>query len=121
MNIQFMTAERNGIPTGEVNWKGEPQYRYMPDFDEMIAGASCKEEADAIREVRDMANDPRHIFDGFSFEIVFMVNAPGWDPHKGRTAKKWQMYQHPWYRTYDGIYHTEEQMRDIIETEFKEA
>ena len=119
MNIQFMTAERNGIPTGEVDWKGEPQYRYIPDFDEMIAGASCEEEADAIREVRDMVNDPKHIFDGFTFEIVFMESGPEWDSRKRCTVRKWQMLQHPWYRTHGGIYSTKQQMIDTIKDEQK--
>jgi hypothetical protein len=118
MNIQFMTVEKNGIPTGEKDWKENPRYRYMPDFEEMIANACCEEEAEAIRETENLLKK----WDAaFNFEIVYMVYKPAWDPNKGHTETKWQMYQHPWYRDQNGVYDSKEQMIELIETELKEA
>lgn len=118
MNIQFMTAEKNGIPTGETDWKGNPQYRYMPDFEQMIANASCEEEAEAIRETERLL---KKWDTAFTFEIVYTVNKPAWNPTKGFAENKWQMYQHPWYRDQNGVYDSEELMIMRITKELKEA
>lgn len=109
MNIQFMTAEKNGIPTGEFDYKGNERYTYMPDWEEMIANASCEEEAEAIREAEVVIGSK-----GLHCEIVFTVFANGRNPDTGRTEKVWQVYQHPWYRTFDGVYDTKEQMLEEI-------
>ena len=118
MNIQFMTAEKNGIPTGMNNWRGAPEYKYMPDFDAMIANASCEDEVEAIRETEALM---KKWDSAFTFEIVYMAYKPAWNPRKGFTERKWQMYQHPWYRDQDGVYDSEERMIELIEAELKEA
>lgn len=118
MNIQFMTAEANGVPTGEKDWRGNDTYKYIPNYELMIAKASCPEEAEAIRQSRDLF-DKRQF--GFTFEIVYTVFKPAWDPRKGHTEPKWQIYQHPWYRDHNGVYDSKERMIELIETELKEA
>lgn len=95
-NIQFMTRANNGVPTGEKNWDGTPKMVYIPNFAEMLRNASCKEEADAIREVMQMIG--KGVFDGFAFEVVFMVYAKHWNCLDGKfDGMQWQMFQHPWY------------------------
>lgn len=111
MNIQFMTVEKNGIPTGEANWKGEPQYTYMPNWADMIANASCEEEAEEIREAEKVIERTGR---GFAFEIVFTAYLDAFDSKAMKHYKKWQVLQHPWYRTWDGVYDTEEQMINHI-------
>ena len=109
MNMQFMTIEKNGVPTGRKNYKGEEEYTFMPNWEEMIANASCEEEAEAIREAERIIGER-----GFNFEIVYTVYKDGWNPVKGKTGKCWQVYQHPWYRTFEGVYDTKEQMLEEI-------
>ena len=112
MNIQFMTAERNGIPTGEKNWNGEPKYKYIPDYDDMIANASCKEEAEAINEAR---KTMERFGEGFAFEIVYTAIAPHVDFYTGERSDRWEVLQHPWYRTENGYYSKESMIKDIEE------
>ena len=107
MNIQFMTAKENGIPTGETNWKGEPRYRYIPNFGKMIENATCDEEIEAIENVREMIE--RRVFDGFAFEVVYTAVADHCDFNTGKFSKTWQVLQHPWY---DGK--SEEEMLEEI-------
>lgn len=95
MNIQFMTIKDNGIPTGEFNWKGEPQYRYIPDWDKLIEHASCEEEIEAIKKAKELCE--KTSFEGFTFEIVFTAIADYVDFNTGKFSKKWQILQHPWY------------------------
>lgn len=111
MNIQFMTAEKNGIPTGETNWKGEVKYTYMPNWAEMIENASCEEEADAIREAEKVITRTNR---GFAFEIVFTTYGRTFDSRTGKHINKWQVLQYPWYRTFEGVYDTKEQMMERI-------
>ena len=108
-NITFMTPEKNGIPTGKKNWKGEPEYVYLPDFDEMIKNASCEEEVQGIKEVMDMVH--KGIMDGFAFEVVYMVYTERWDGLKGGFTGEmcWQMFQHPWYVEGFNATHVEKQ------------
>ena len=95
-NITFMTPEKNGIPTGTKDWRGRPKYRYLPDFEEMLDNATCEGEVQGIREVMDMVK--KGWFDGFTFEVVYMVYTERWDCRKGWTGEmKWEMFQHPWY------------------------
>ena len=95
-NITFMTPEKNGIPTGEKEWDGTPKMVYLPDFEEMLDNATCEGEVQGIKEVMDMVQ--KGIFDGFAFEVVFMVYAEHWNCLDGKfDGMKWQMYQHPWY------------------------
>ena len=112
MNIQFMTKEKNGVPTGKFDWRGEERCRFIPDFDEMVKNASCEAEADAVKEVQTLLNDG--LFDGFTFEIVYMAYAKSVDFVTGESKMKWQMMQHPWYRTHDGIYATQDEMINDI-------
>lgn len=113
MNIQFMTKENNGVPTGEFDWTGEERCKFIPDFDEMVKNASCEEEAEAVKKVQTMLNDG--IFDGFTFEIVYMAYAKKVDFFTGETKMEWQMMQHPWYRNAeDGTQWTKEEMMDDI-------
>lgn len=96
MNIQFMSKENNGIYV-EDNWTGEPTLHYIPNFDELIANASCEEEADKIREIKERFSTDEKFF-AFSFPIVYMAYRDEWDCSKGWTGRKtWQMLQHPWY------------------------
>ena len=85
MNIQFMTNENNGIPTGTKNWKGEENYRYIPDFTELLKNATCGEEIEAIEQCRACIDSG--LLYGFTFSIVFTAKYMG----------KWQVMQHPWY------------------------
>lgn len=95
MNIQFMTREQNGIPTGGTDWRGKERCKYIPNFTLMMMNARCKEERKAIQEVRDHVENG--LFDGFTFEIVFMTKAQRIDFKTGESRCEWQMFQHPWY------------------------
>ena len=119
MNIQFMTKEKNGVPTGKIDWRGEEVFKFVPDFEEMIKNASCEEEAKAIRDTQEWLN--KGIFDGFTFEIVFMAYARDIDFETGASTMKWQMMQHPWYRSEFGVYETKERMMDDIARVIEEA
>lgn len=98
MNIQFMTKEKNGVYVQD-NYTGAPTLAYVPDFDEMIANASCEEEADKIREIKQrFQENKRGLYTGFAFPIVYMAYKKEWNPWKGWTGRRtWQMMQHPWY------------------------
>lgn len=95
MNIYFMDKEHNGVPTPEVDWRGETRYKYIPNFDLMLTRASCEEEAEAIKETRRYLEEG--IFDGFNFEIVYMDYCMGYNYEENKWEMKWQMLQHPWY------------------------
>lgn len=99
-----MTVEKNGIQTGEYEWNGNPKYRFIPDYEELLANATCEEEAEAIREAE------RIMTEGFTFEIVFTMRAMSYDFRTGKGQMKWQVMQHPWYRSYDGVYDSKETM-----------
>lgn len=114
MNIQFMTAERNGIPTGITNYRGEPGYTYEPDYDAMLANATCEEEAEAIRRAKRVMNRQKG---GFAFEIVFTAIALSVDPYTCEHTMKWQVLQHPWHRE-NGKRVSREVMQKIIEETF---
>lgn len=113
LNVQFMTNEKNGVPTGEVDWRGDQIYRYIPDLDEMIRNASCEEEVEAIKEVEEGLKDGW--FDGFHFEIVYTAYDMAFDSMTGKFVKKWQVMQHPWYRDQNGVYRSREEMLKDIE------
>lgn len=113
MNIQFMTKE-NAI-TVKDNLTGEDKLVYIPNFEELIANASCEEEIEAIREVEERMNSDKWFLKGFTFEIVYTKYEKTYDPFTHKWGMKWQIMQHPWYRTYEGVYHTKEQMIEIIE------
>ena len=114
MNIQFMTKENNGVYVKD-NWTGRPTLNFIPDFDEMIKNASCEEEADKIREIKERhENNKDGLFSGFAFPIVYMTYKKEWDCFKGWTGKKtWQMMQHPWYHGCT----KEEMLQEILEME----
>lgn len=95
MNIQFMTAEANGIPTGSKDWRGRPTYKYIPNFTLMLKNAKCEEERKAIEETRDFIESG--VYDGFTFEIVYTAKALSVDPYTCEHSYKWQMLQHPWH------------------------
>lgn len=122
MNIQFMTKEANGIPTGEFNWKGEENFLYVPNFEELVKNASCEEEIEAIRKAEEMLKDGR-VFKGFTFQIVYMSYEKSlkqdFKTGKCEWVMKWQMMQHPWYRTLDGVYKSKEEMIEEIEKMYK--
>lgn len=113
MNIQFMTAERNGTPTGETNWNGEPRYTYKPDYDAMLANATCEEEAEAIRSAEEVMNKYNS---GFTFEIVFTAIALSVDPYTCEHTMKWQVLQHPWHRENGKKVSQEAMLKKIEET-----
>ena len=119
MNIQFMTKEENGIPTGEFKWNGEERCVYVPNFDELVKNASCEEEIKAIREIEKRMTSGNPIHKGFAFQIVFMAYAKSLEYNKETRKQewvmKWQMMQHPWYESLDGVKHTKEQMIEEIE------
>ena len=112
MNIQFMTKE-NAI-TVKDNWTGEDRIVYVPNFEELIANASCAEEIAAIKEAEKKVKSDKGFF-GFTFEIVYMKYEKTLNPFTSKWEMKWQMMQHPWFRTHEGVYHTKEQMIEIIE------
>ena len=109
MNIQFMTAEKNGVPTGGTRWSGEPEYRYFPNYDELIANASCEEEIAMLEKSREIMTE------GFVFEIVFTHFGNSYNSVKGIWENRWELLQHPWYEdAYTLRKHTiEEMMADI--------
>ena len=116
MNIQFMTKE-NAI-TVKDNWTGEDKLVYIPNFDELVKNASCEEEVKAIREIEERMKSRKTFLQGFAFEIVYMVCAKALvmnkETKKQEWVMKWQMMQHPWIRTWDGVYSTKEQMIEEI-------
>ena len=118
-NIQFMTKE-NAI-TVKDTWTGKDTLAYVPNFDELVENASCEEEIEAIREIESrMKNDKSY---AFAFEIVYMAyhQALVYNHETGKQewVMKWQMMQHPWIRTWDGIYTTKEQMVQDIEAMYE--
>ena len=115
MNIQFMT-KRNAI-TVKDDFTGEDKIVYVPDFEKLIANASCEEEIEAIKKVEEIMTSDKSVFKGFTFEIVYMEYRKTLNLSTCKWETKWQMYQHPWYRTHEGVYHTKEQMIEIIENE----
>lgn len=111
MNIQFMT-EKNAI-TVKDSWTGKDTLAYVPNFDELVKNASCEEEVKAIREIEERFNkNPK--FYAFAFEIVYMVYEKALvmnrETKKQEWVMKWQMMQHPWIRTADGVYASKEEM-----------
>lgn len=123
INIQFMTKEENEIPTGKFNWKGEEEFVYVPNFNELVKNASCEEEIKAIREIEERITSGKSIFKGFTFEIVYMVYDKALvynkETKKQEWVMKWQMMQHPWIRTFEGVYNSKEQMIEEIEAMYK--
>ena len=120
MNIQFMTDE-NAI-TVKDEWTGEDKQLYIPNFDELAKNASCEEEVQAIREIEArFAEHPTRY--AFVFRIVFMAYTDALvtnkETKKQEWVKKWQIMQHPWYKTWDNKYHTKAQMREEIESYYK--
>ena len=117
MNIQFMTEKNAKII--KDSWTGEDKTVYIPDFEELVKNASCQEEIDAIRETEAMLNNEKSYFEGFLFQIVYMVYAKALEydskTHKREWVEKWQMYQHLWIRSYNGVYKTKEEMIHQIE------
>lgn len=111
LNVQFMDA-RNGIPTGETNWRGEPNYRYIPNFDEMRSNASCEEEIKAINEAEAYINEG--LLDGFPFEIVYTAKTRIMDFNTGKMSIGWAVLQHPWYEDERGNKQSKEYMIDDI-------
>lgn len=120
LNIQFMTEE-NAI-TVKDNWTGEDKLVYIPDFEELVKNASCEEEVEAIREIEARFRRQPGLY-GFAFQIVYMQYAKSLDynkeTHKQEWVEKWQMMQHPWYRTWDNVYATKEEMTKEIEEHVK--
>lgn len=116
-NIQFMTKE-NAI-TVKDNWTGEYTVVYKPNFAELIANASCEEEVEMLKEAEERYNSGNSLFKGFAFEIVYTSyeRALVFDrkTFKQEWKMKWQLMQHPWYRTCDGVYATKEEMIEEIE------
>ena len=111
-----MTKE-NAI-TVKDNWTGKDTLAYIPNFDELEKNASCEEEVKAIREIEERMNkDPQRY--AFKFEIVYMSYEKALvynrETKKQEWVMKWQMMQHPWIRTGNGIYNTKEQMIQEIE------
>lgn len=115
-NIQFMTKE-NAI-TVKDSWTGKDVLRYIPNFDELVKNASCEEEVEAIREIEERFNKNPEMY-AFVFEIVYMsyekALVMNWETKKQEWVMKWQMMQHPWYRTEDNVYATKEEMIEEIE------
>lgn len=121
MNIQFMTKE-NAI-TVKNNWTGKDELVYIPNFDELVKNASCEEEIKEIRETEERMKSGKSIFKGFTFEIVYMVYEKALvmdrETKKQEWKMKWQMMQHPWIRSYEGVYKTKEEMIEEIESMYK--
>lgn len=121
LNIQFMTEE-NAI-TVKDNWTGKDTFAYVPNFDELVKNASCEEEIKAIREIEERMKSGKSILKGFAFEIVYMAYEKAFvynkETKKQEWVMKWQMMQHPWIRTWDGVYNTKEQMIEEIEAMYK--
>jgi hypothetical protein len=115
-----MTKE-NAI-TVKDSWTGEDKLLYIPNFDELVKNASCEEEIKAIRETEKRIKTSK-CMQGFAFEIVYMVYAKtlqmNWETKKQEWVMKWQMMQHPWYRTFDNVYATKEEMIKDIEEMYK--
>lgn len=121
MNIQFMTEE-NAI-TVKDTWTGKDTKVYVPNFEELVKNASCEEEIKAIREAEARHKSEKGLFRGFAFQIVYMIYKEtlvyNKETKKQEWKKKWQMMQHPWYRSCDGVYFTKEQMIEAIEGQYK--
>ena len=94
MNIQFMTAEKNGKPTGEKDWAGRPRYTYIPDYDELLKNATCDEERKAIINAKEIME---RFGEGFAFEIVYTARSLHVDPYTCEHSLTWQLLQHPWH------------------------
>lgn len=52
--------------------------KYIPDFDKLLEGATCEEEADYIREVRErteryLSSPGYESFAGFAFNMVYIT------------------------------------------------
>ena len=88
MNIQFMsrTKEVKDPLTGDIT------IVYIPDFDELISNASCKEEVDMLEEVRGYINNERHPFKGFTFQICYTCKVRNLESE----VECWKLYQTPW-------------------------
>lgn len=121
LNIQFMTKE-NAI-TVKNSWTGKDEFAYVPNFDELAKNASCEEEIKEIREIEERMKSGKSFFKGFAFEIVYMVYEKALvlnkETMKQEWVMKWQMTQHPWIRTFEGVYNTKEQMIEKIEAMYK--
>lgn len=119
LNIQFMTKE-NAV-TVKDNWTGEDKVVYLPNFDELIKNASCEEEIEMLKEAKARYASGNSLFNGFAFEIVYTAYAKAlvWDREtkKQEWTMKWQIMQCPWYRTFDGVYATKEEMLAKIESQ----
>lgn len=119
MNIQFMTKE-NAVKAID-SWTGKETLKYIPDFDELVKNASCEEEVKAIRETEEHFRCSPTL--AFTFEIVYMDYAKALvynkETRKQEWVMKWQMMQHPWYRSLDGVYATKEEMIEEIERMFE--
>ena len=116
MNIQFMTKE-NAI-TIKDSWTGKDKLGYIPNFEELVKNASCEEEIEAIREIEERFNrNPKSY--ALPFEICYMVYTKSlvmnWETKKQEWKMKWSLMQHPWIRTIDGVYATQEEMIEEIE------
>lgn len=120
LNIQFMT-DANAIRAKD-EWTGNEIKLYVPNFDELARNASCAEELEAIEEIRQRIKAGR--FKGFRFEIVYMSYEKGLaynrETKKQEWEMKWQMLQHPWYRSGNGVYATKEEMVRKIEEIYTE-
>jgi hypothetical protein len=112
-----MTKE-NAI-TVKDSWTGKDTQVYVPNFDELVKNASCEEEIKAIREIEERMKSRKSIYKGFAFEIVYMSYEKAFvynrETKKQEWVMKWQMMQHPWIRTWDGVYATKEEMIKEIE------
>lgn len=118
MNIQFMTAEANGVESTH-SYTGAPETVYLPNFDELIANASCTEEVEMLKDAKARFESGNPLFKGFAFEIVYTVKAKSLNLRTLKWEEKWQLMQHPWIRTWDGVYATKEEMIKEIENLYK--
>lgn len=118
MNIQFMTKEANGVAS-KHSYTGEPTIVYVPNFDELIANASCDEEVEMLEDTKARFESDNPLFEGFPFEIVYTVKTKSLDPYTWKWEEKWQLMQHPWVRTFDGVYASKEEMIEQIQNMYK--
>lgn len=118
MNIQFMTKEANGVASKHP-YTGESKTVYVPNFDALIENASCAEEVDMLEKVKANYRGDNPLFDGFPFEIMYTVKTKSLDPFTCKWEEKWQLMQHPWSRTFDGVYTTKEEMVEQIQNLYK--
>lgn len=121
MNIQFM-KEENAVKVKD-SWSGKDTLAYVPDFDELVKNASCEEEIAAIRDVEERMKSRKSLFKGFAFQIVYMSyeEALVYNRETGKQewVMKWQMMQHPWYQSYDGVKDSKERMIEEIERHYR--